>query len=112
MREGDTRVLSFSTNCTDLNLEIAVNSRLKQEQLNEIVDVILNDSTLVIIGNKDPNCIPDNYRFKVRVFSIHHTNFERELEEFEDKSHPRQNFTRRINNSRMVVVYTDFSGSN
>lgn len=113
MREGNTRVLSFNTNCTDQNLEIAVNSRLKQEQLNGIVDVVLNDSTLVIIGNKDLHCIiPDNYRFKVRVFSVHHMNFERELEAFEDKFRPQQNFTRRINNSRIVVVYTDFSGSN
>lgn len=114
MREEIIQVLSFSTNCTDQNLEIAVNSRLNQEQLNGIVDVVLNDSTFVIIGNKDPHCIPDNYRFKIRVFSVQRLNFERELEAFENKLQPRQRqkLTRRINNSRMVAVYPDFSRSN
>ena len=110
MREGDTRVFSFSTNCTDQNLEIAVNYRLKLEQFNRIVDLVLNDSTFVIIGNKDIHCIPDNYRFKIKVFSIHGSNFERELEEFENRFRPSPNFMRRANNSRIIVLYTDFSG--
>ena len=111
MREGNTCVLSWDPNCTDQNLEIAVNSRLKEEQLNGVVDVLLNDSTLVIVGTKNPHCIPANYRFKIRVFSVHHIFFEKEFGEFEDSFDSRDNLIRRVNNSKMIILYMDFSNS-